>query len=82
MSKVTIELSPFAAIAIMHVFKEMFLIRYAGVPECAAMRDVLREYEETLSNNITQEQIDDAMLHLSAQEIIGAMPKQTGPEGK
>lgn len=82
MSKVTIELSPFAAVAIMHVFQELFLIRCACVPECAAMRDVLKEYEETLSNNITQEQIDDAILHLSVQEIIGALPKQTGPEGK
>lgn len=79
-NKVTIELSPFAAVAIMHFLEETFKKREAEVPELAAMREATTEYAEAVARVITDKQIDDAMLLLRVHEITGQMPPQNYPD--
>lgn len=83
-NKVTIELSPFAAVAIMHTLEDVFLRDQKDYPELAAMRETTKEYAEAVARSISEAQIDDAMLLLRVHEITGQMPKQniTGPEGE
>lgn len=74
--KVNIKLSPHNAIAILSFLTEFFYDENRDDPELQAMHDAVDEYEESILDNITEQQVDDAIAEANVNELLGKTPKR------
>lgn len=74
--KITIKLTPHNAICILSFLCGFFTDENKDVPEFAAIHEALEEYASQVVNNITHEQIDDAIAEAEVNKLLGKVPNR------
>lgn len=73
--KVTISLTPHNALAILAFMCEFLNDENRSNPEFQAIHEALDEYQTSLTINITEEQIDDAVAEAQVNFLLGKSPQ-------
>lgn len=76
MKKVTVNLTPYNALAILSLLKEFDFER----PKLRAIREAAEEFEIELLKNISDEQMEDANRENAVNQMTGKSPKRKGFE--
>ena len=72
---VTIELTPYDALAILKFFREFINDDTKGDYRFKAIEDAVNEYEKQIYKNVSSEQLDDAIAENQVNRLIGKWPK-------
>ena len=72
---VTIELTPYDALAILKFCREFINDDTKGDYRFKAIEDAVNEYEKQIYKNVSSEQLDDAIAENQVNRLIGKWPK-------